>query len=65
GIKTVMLPARNKKDLEDVPADARRLVNFVWIEDVDRAAEVALGAGYAGHNETPSNETPGAAVPVD
>jgi ATP-dependent Lon protease len=63
GIKTVMLPARNKKDLEDVPADARRLVNFVWIEDIDQAAEVALGAGPAEHGEAP--ETPGAAVPVD
>ena len=65
GIKTVMLPARNKKDLEDVPADARRLVNFVWIEDIDMAAEVALGAGHAGNDQTASDETPGAAVPVD
>jgi ATP-dependent Lon protease len=66
GIKTVMLPARNKKDLEDVPADARRLVNFVWIEDIDQAAEVALGAGGPpGHEETSHEETPGAAVPAD
>jgi ATP-dependent Lon protease len=70
GIKTVMLPARNKKDLEDVPADARRLVNFVWIEDIDQAAEVALSPGppeheETSHEETSHEETPGAAVPAD
>ncbi len=44
GIKTVMLPARNKKDLEDIPADARRLVEFAWLEDIDQAFELALGS---------------------
>ncbi len=42
GVTTVMLPARNKKDLEDVPEDARKALRFVWIEDIDQAAEAAL-----------------------
>jgi hypothetical protein len=37
GISTVMLPARNRKDLEDVPEDARKQVKFVWLERVDDA----------------------------
>jgi ATP-dependent Lon protease len=37
-----MLPARNRKDLEDVPEAARRQVNFVWLDDVDDAVVAAL-----------------------
>ena len=42
GIATVMLPARNRKDLEDVPEKARGLIRFVWLERVDDALEAAL-----------------------
>jgi ATP-dependent Lon protease len=42
GIRTVMLPARNRRDLEDIPADARAGLTFVWLETVDDALEVAL-----------------------
>jgi ATP-dependent Lon protease len=42
GITTVMLPARNRKDLEDVPEAARKLVRFVWLERVDDAVAEAL-----------------------
>lgn len=44
GIKTVMLPARNKKDLEDIPEDAKKLLKFVWLETVDDALKEALTA---------------------
>ena len=42
GITTVMLPARNRKDLEDVPETARNQVRFVWLERVDDAVAAAL-----------------------
>jgi ATP-dependent Lon protease len=42
GITTVMLPARNEKDLEDVPEAARKQVRFVWLERVDDAIAAAL-----------------------
>jgi ATP-dependent Lon protease len=42
GIGTVLLPARNKRDLDDIPADARAQVHFEWLEDVDDALRVAL-----------------------
>src|SRR6185436_10142384 len=42
GITTVMLPARNRKDLEDVPETARNEVRFVWLERVDDAIAAAL-----------------------
>jgi ATP-dependent Lon protease len=42
GITTVMLPARNQRDLEDIPEDARSQLRFVWLEQVDDAIRVAL-----------------------
>lgn len=42
GIKTVLLPARNRKELEEIPADARSQLEFVWLESVDDALQAAL-----------------------
>jgi ATP-dependent Lon protease len=42
GITTVLLPSRNKKDLEDVPDSARKQVRFVWLDRVDDAIAAAL-----------------------
>jgi ATP-dependent Lon protease len=42
GITTVLLPARNRKDLDDVPDTARKQVRFVWLEQVDDAIAAAL-----------------------
>jgi ATP-dependent Lon protease len=42
GIKRVMLPARNRKDFEDIPAEVRRELEFVWLERVDEAIASAL-----------------------
>ena len=43
GIKTVMLPKRNEKDLEDVPAEARQKLEFVFLERVEDAIRTAVG----------------------
>ena len=43
GIKTVMLPKRNEKDLEDVPAEAREKLEFVYLEKVEDAVAAAIG----------------------
>ena len=43
GITTVMLPARNKKDLDEVPAEARAKLRFVLLERVEQALEEATG----------------------
>jgi ATP-dependent Lon protease len=42
GIRRVMLPARNRKDYEDIPEEARRQIEFVWLERVDDAVAAAL-----------------------
>ena len=45
GIRTVMLPSRNRRDLEEIPPDARAQLAFVWLEEVDDAIAAALAAG--------------------
>jgi ATP-dependent Lon protease len=45
GIATVMLPERNRKDLEDVPEDAKNRIRFVWMQNVDDAMAAALEPG--------------------
>ncbi len=42
GIDTVILPQRNEKDLEDVPADIRREMRFVYVETMDQVIAHAL-----------------------
>ena len=42
GLKRVMLPARNRKDFEDIPEEARKQLEFVWLERVDDAVSAAL-----------------------
>jgi ATP-dependent Lon protease len=43
GIRKVLLPARNRKDLEDVPQSVRDEVDFVFCERVDDVIREALG----------------------
>jgi ATP-dependent Lon protease len=44
GIGRVMLPARNRKDFEDIPDDVRKAIEFVWLDTVDQAVAAALEA---------------------
>lgn len=44
GIKRVMLPARNRKDLEEVPLQARKNLEFVFLDNVEEALQVAIEA---------------------
>jgi ATP-dependent Lon protease len=38
----VMLPARNRRDFEDIPDEARNKLEFIWLERVDDAVAAAL-----------------------
>jgi ATP-dependent Lon protease len=54
GITSVMLPARNRKDIEDVPENARNRIRFVWLERVDDAIEAALNSPQTHEPDMPS-----------
>ena len=42
GLARVMLPARNRRDFEDIPEETRAKLEFVWLETVDDAMAAAL-----------------------
>jgi ATP-dependent Lon protease len=42
GLKRVMLPARNRRDYEDIPEQARAQLEFVWLERLDDAVAAGL-----------------------
>jgi ATP-dependent Lon protease len=65
GIHTVILPARNRRDLDEIPESVRNRLEFVWAEKIDdvlaRALEgppeqraAAQGAGSARPNASPA-----------
>ena len=42
GIRTLILPDKNRKDLEDVPADVQRQLSFVFVDHMDAVLPVAI-----------------------
>jgi ATP-dependent Lon protease len=42
GIRTVILPARNRRDLEDIPESVRSKLEFVWAERIEDVLARAL-----------------------
>jgi ATP-dependent Lon protease len=47
GLSQVLLPARNRKDLVELPQATRDAIKFVWLESVDDAIAAALGTSGA------------------
>jgi ATP-dependent Lon protease len=42
GLKRVMLPARNRRDYDDIPEEVRQQLEFIWLERVEDAVAAAL-----------------------
>jgi len=64
GITRVMLPARNRRDFEDIPEETRNKLDFIWLETVDEAIAAALepaGEGAAGKT-SPAPDVPSLAA---
>jgi ATP-dependent Lon protease len=43
GIDTVLLPARNRRDYDEIPASVRERLRFVWLETADDAIAATIG----------------------
>lgn len=43
GITRVVLPARNRRDFQDIPQAARDALEFTWVDTIDDVLEAALG----------------------
>ena len=48
GIKRVLLPARNRRDLDEVPQSAKDQLEFVFLDDVEQAGAAAIGPKATG-----------------
>ncbi len=61
GLKTVILPSYNEADLEDIPDEVRKEIQFVFAETVDDVLQAALEppSQVAGQDQKPTNEDPG------
>jgi ATP-dependent Lon protease len=44
GIKQVIVPKRNEKDMPDIPAEVKDSLKFHFVENVDQVLRIALGA---------------------
>jgi ATP-dependent Lon protease len=49
GIKTIILPKQNEKDLEDIPKNVRRDMKFIFVETMDEVISSALKKKVSGH----------------
>ncbi len=45
GIKTVVIPTKNDKDVKELPANVRRGMRFVYVDHMDQVLDVALVKG--------------------
>lgn len=43
GIKNIIIPVANKKDLEDIPKEFKEKINFILVENIDEVLQVVLG----------------------
>jgi ATP-dependent Lon protease len=48
GLTRVMLPARNRKDYEDIPDQVKKQLEFVWLERIEEAVAAALDPTASG-----------------
>jgi ATP-dependent Lon protease len=63
GIRTVILPARNRRDLEDIPDSVRTRLEFVWAEKIDDVLARALEAAPA--KDAPAKDAPPTGAPTE
>jgi ATP-dependent Lon protease len=56
GIKHVIVPKRNEKDMPDIPEEVRNSIEFHFVDNIDQVMEIALGPAP---QKTKSKPTPG------
>jgi ATP-dependent Lon protease len=56
-LKKVIMPVRNEPDLEDIPEEIRKELEFVFVETLDEGLEVALEKHELEHSQSDRRET--------
>ena len=52
GVKKVILPGDNRKDLEEIPEKVRKKIDFVFVKNMDEVLEHALVKGNDNHEDS-------------
>ncbi len=52
GIKRVILPEKNKKDLEEVPPEVREKLQFIWVKDLMEVFKEAFSDSHSGNKQS-------------
>ena len=58
GLTRVMLPARNRRDYDEIPLGARNKLEFIWLERVNDAIAAALEPGLMETSDTAGEANP-------
>ena len=58
GVKTVIIPAENEPDLDEIDQTVRLALNFITTESIDEILDVALDFTSVSRNETIESVTP-------
>ncbi len=54
GIRTIIMPDKNEKDLEDIPDEVRKNVKFIFVSDIMESLHHTLGTGIRKTESKPS-----------
>jgi ATP-dependent Lon protease len=57
GVKRVILPLPNKKDLADIPKDIRQNMGFIFVEDIKQVFDNALVKAGGNSKKAASKKT--------
>jgi len=45
GIRTIIIPEKNKKDLAEIPMNVKRKINFVTAKNMEKVISLAIDEG--------------------
>lgn len=62
GLKTIIMPKENRKDLEDVPKEVLKDLRFVFVSHMDEVLKVALKKPLPGFKEVKGEKQPKANI---
>jgi ATP-dependent Lon protease len=54
GVKTVIIPFANQKDIADIPEEFKKQINFIFVEHLDEVLALALEEKLGKTRRTPS-----------
>jgi len=63
GIHTVIIPAENEKDLQEIDQSVRAALNFICTDHVDKILDTALIRSEASHTVSENSESPAMPIP--